>query len=76
MELAAAGSIYFTRPRLAHHVRTRAEIARRADDIFRGLADRSLRVALAAEFPLDRVVDAHRLLGSRQSIGRILLTTG
>jgi hypothetical protein len=26
-----------------------------------------------AAFPLDRVVDAHRLLQSRQSTGRILL---
>jgi NADPH2:quinone reductase len=73
MELAAAGSIYFTRPRLAHHVRTREEIARRAGDIFRGLADGNLRVLLGAEFPLDRVVDAHRLLQSRRSSGRILL---
>jgi NADPH2:quinone reductase len=73
MELAAAGSIYFTRPRLAHHVRTREEIARRADDIFRGLADGNLSVLLGAEFPLDRVVDAHRLLQSRRSSGRILL---
>jgi NADPH2:quinone reductase len=76
MDLAAAGSIYFTRPRLSHHVRSRDEIARRADDIFRGLAERRLKVALAAEFPLERVVEAHRLLGSRQSIGRILLTLG
>lgn len=73
MDLAAAGSIYFTRPRLAHHVRTREEIARRAGDIFGGLADGSLKVAMHTAFPLDRVVDAHRLLQSRQSAGRILL---
>jgi len=74
MDLAAAGSIYFTRPRLAHHVRTREEIARRADDIFRGLGDGSLKVLLGAEFPLDQVVAAHQLLQSRKSSGRILLT--
>ncbi len=74
MDLAAAGSIYFTRPRLAHHVRTREEIARRADAIFRGLGDGTLKVLLGAEFPLDQAVDAHRLLQSRKSSGRILLT--
>jgi NADPH2:quinone reductase len=73
MDLAAAGSIYFTRPRLAHHVRKREEIARRADDIFRGLADGSLKVQLGATFPLERVVDAHRRLQSRDASGRILL---
>ena len=74
MDLAAAGSIYFTRPRLAHHIRTREEIARRADDIFRGLREGSLKAQLGAAFPLDQVVEAHRLLHSRNSSGRILLT--
>jgi NADPH:quinone reductase len=74
MDLAAAGSIYFTRPRLSHHIRTRDEIARRAGDIFGGLANGRLKVAMHAAFPLDRVVDAHRLLQSRQSSGRILLS--
>ena len=73
MDLAAAGSIYFTRPRLAHHVRTREEIARRADDIFAGLAGGTLRVLLGAQFPLDQVVEAHRTLQSRAATGRILL---
>jgi len=74
MDLAAAGSIYFTRPRLAHHVRTREEIARRADDIFRGLRDGTLKVSLGAELPLDQVVEAHRMLHARELSGRILLT--
>jgi NADPH2:quinone reductase len=74
MDLAAAGSIYFTRPRLAHHVRTREEVARRVEDIFRGLGEGSLKVQLGAEFPLDRVGDAHRRLQSRDASGRILLT--
>ena len=74
MDLAAAGSIYFTRPRLAHHIRTREEIARRADDIFRGLGAGTLKAQLGAEFPLEKVVEAHRLLHSRNSSGRILLT--
>ncbi len=76
MDLAAAGSIYFTRPRLAHHVRTREEIAKRADDIFRGLAGGTLKAALSSTFPLERAVDAHELLQSRKASGRILLSVG
>ena len=73
MDLAAAGSIYFTRPRLGHHVRNRAEIQRRADDLFQAMRDGKLKVALNKVFPLADAVEAHRLLGSRTGIGRILL---
>ena len=40
MDLAAAGSIFFTRPRLNHHTRTREEIVKRVDDLFGGLQGR------------------------------------
>jgi NADPH2:quinone reductase len=73
MDLAAAGSIFFTRPRLSHHIRTREEIARRADDLFGGLKDGSLRVAVSKVFPLEQAADAHRLLESRATIGKVLL---
>lgn len=73
MDLAAAGSIYFTRPRLGHHVRNREEIQRRADDLFEGLRKGTLKVALNKVFPLADVVEAHKLLGSRTATGRILL---
>lgn len=73
MELAAAGSIFFTRPRLSHHVRTHAEIARRAGDIFSAMADGTLKVAVHAILPLEQAGEAHRLLQSRESKGRILL---
>lgn len=73
-DLAAAGSIYFARPRLGHFIRTRAELAKRADDIFSLLRDGKLRVMIAGEFPLEQAVAAHRLLQSRGSIGKILLS--
>jgi len=74
MDLAAAGSIFFTRPRLAHHMRDRAEIQRRVQDLFGAMQDGKLRLTLNRSFPLDQVVEAHRLLQSRQSIGKILLS--
>jgi len=73
MDLAAAGSIFFTRPRLNHHTRTREEIVKRVDDLFGGLQDGSLKVAVSRVFPLEQAADAHRLLHSRASIGKVLL---
>lgn len=74
MELSATGSIYFTRPRLAHHLRTREDIVRRTDDIFAAMRDGKLKIALARIFPLDQASQAHQLLQSRETIGRILLS--
>jgi NADPH:quinone reductase len=74
MDLAAAGSIFFTRPRFAHHMRTRDEIMKRADDIFSAMRDGRLRVTLCQIFPLEQAAEAHRLLQSRNTIGKILLS--
>lgn len=74
MELAAAGSIFFTRPRLSHHMRTRDEIIKRANDIFSAMRDGRLRVAVCRIFPLEQAGEAHRLLQSRDTIGKIMLS--
>ena len=74
MDLAAAGSIFFTRPRFSHHMQTRDEVVKRAHDIFSAMRDGRLRVALCRIFPLEQAVEAHRLLQSRNSIGKILLS--
>ncbi|HSB69863.1 MAG TPA: quinone oxidoreductase [Candidatus Methylomirabilis sp.] len=76
MDLAAAGSIFFTRPRLSHHMRTRDEIGKRAEDIFSALRDGRLRVAVCRIFPLEQAGEAHRLLQSRETIGKIMLAVG
>lgn len=74
MDLAAAGSIFFTRPRFSHHIRTREEIMRRAEDIFSAMRDGRLRVAVCRIFPLEQAGEAHRLLQSRNTIGKIMLS--
>lgn len=74
MDLAAAGSIFFTRPRFSHHMRNRDEIMKRADDIFSAMRDGRLRVRLCRVFPLEQAGEAHRLLQSRDTIGKILLS--
>jgi NADPH2:quinone reductase len=74
MDLAAAGSIFFTRPRLGHHLRTHEEIAGRAKALFDGLASKRLTVALQGVYPLADVVKVHQMLQSRNTIGRLLLS--
>ena len=74
MDLAAAGSIFFTRPRFSHHMQTRDEIMRRAQDIFSAMRDGRLRVVLCQIFPLEQAAEAHRLLQSRSTMGKIMLS--
>lgn len=73
MEMAEAGSIFFTRPHLAHYRQTAAEAQWRADDLFELLKSKQLQVAIDHVFALADAALAHKRLESRQSIGKILL---
>jgi len=67
------GSLFLTRPKLADYVATREELERRAGDLFSLLAKKELDVRIHAELPLDRAADAHRMLESRATTGKLLL---
>jgi NADPH2:quinone reductase len=67
------GSLYLTRPTLAHYVATRAELLRRAGELFAWLAEKKLSVRVDREVPLKDVAEAHRALESRETIGKVLL---
>jgi NADPH2:quinone reductase len=67
------GSLYLTRPTLAHYVATRAELLRRSGDLFSWLLEGWLRLRIGAEFPLERAADAHRALEERRTTGKVLL---
>ena len=73
MRLSQGGSLFLTRPSMAHHIRDRAELTTRTDDLFAMVADGSLDVRIGARFPLDRAADAHRALEGRQTTGKVLL---
>jgi NADPH2:quinone reductase len=73
LELSANGSLYLTRPTLFHHARTREEIQRRADDLFRWIDSGQLRIRIDAKFDLQDAADAHRALESRATSGKVLL---
>ena len=71
--LNAAGSLFLTRPTLAHYVRDRDELTWRAGDVFGAIVDGSLNVRVGAEYPLERAADAHRDLEGRTTSGSIVL---
>ncbi|QHE69735.1 quinone oxidoreductase family protein [Rhodococcus sp. WAY2] len=71
--LNPAGSLFLTRPTLAHHIRDREELVWRAGDVFEGVADGALTVRVGAEYPLERAADAHRDLEGRATTGSIVL---
>lgn len=71
--LSQKGSLFLTRPTLAHYVATPAELRARAADLFAWMADGSLRVRVGATYPLAATADAHRALESRATTGKVLL---
>jgi NADPH2:quinone reductase len=71
--LNAMGSLFVTRPSLAHYTADRAELELRAGAVFAEIAAGRLSVRIGAEFPLARAADAHRALEGRATTGKVLL---
>jgi NADPH2:quinone reductase len=72
--LAAAGSIYLTRPTLGDYKRTRAELLGRTDELFGLIAAGKLDVRIGATYALADAAAAHRDLEARRTTGKVLLT--
>ena len=72
--LNAKGSLFLTRPSLAHHLLSREELLWRAGDVFKGLQSGTLTLNLHRTFTLEQAADAHRLLEGRTTTGKIVLT--
>jgi NADPH2:quinone reductase len=74
--LAINGSLFLTRPMLNDYTATAAELRARAADVLDRVGTGTLQVRVGARFPLAEAEAAHRLLESRKSTGKIVLTTG
>jgi NADPH:quinone reductase len=70
------GSLYLTRPTLAHYVATHTELRERAAEVMSWVQMGTLRARIGAEFPLAAAADAHRRLESRGTTGKLLLIPG
>ena len=71
--LQHAGSIFLTRPTLGHHIAERAELERRAYDVFGWVSGGSLTVRIHDRYPLAEAPRAHEDLQSRRTTGKLLL---
>lgn len=71
--LNPAGSLFVTRPTLAHYVRDRAELTWRAGDIMRAISDGTLHFRIGGSYPLAQAEQAHRDLEARKTTGSIVL---
>jgi NADPH:quinone reductase len=61
---------------LFNYILTRAELLGRARDVFGGLREGWLKLHVSGTFPLAQAAEAHRRLEGRQTIGKLILTTG
>ncbi len=71
--LNTKGSLYLTRPGLAHYTATREELTWRAGDLFRWISDKSLNIRVDRTYPLKEAARAHQSLESRQTAGKVLI---
>jgi NADPH2:quinone reductase len=71
--LNARGSLFLTRPSLAHYLATRDELLWRAGDVFNYAASGIIKVRIAKVYPLEEAAAAHRDLESRKTAGKLLL---
>ncbi len=71
--LNAAGSVFLTRPTLAHYVATREELLWRANDVLSWVGGGRLDVRIGHRYPLDEARQAQEDLEGRRTTGKLLL---
>lgn len=71
--LNSLGSLFLTRPSLAHHLAPPDELRWRVGEIMTLVAAGALKVRISATYPLTDAARAHRALESRATTGKLLL---
>jgi NADPH2:quinone reductase len=67
------GSLFLTRPTLAHHIATREELLWRAHETLGQVADGRLSVRIGGRYSYDRAGRAHEDLAERRTTGKLLI---
>jgi NADPH:quinone reductase len=76
MRLAAAGSLFVTRPTLGNYIADPAEMQQRAADLFTWIENGELTVRVGGRYPLADAARAHEDLAARRTTGKLLLIPG
>ena len=71
--LSQKGSLFLTRPTLAHYIATHEELEQRATDVLTMIVRGDLTLRIAHEYPLADAAQAHRDLEGRKTTGKLLL---
>ncbi|OBJ61631.1 quinone oxidoreductase [Mycobacterium sp. 1423905.2] len=71
--LNAAGSVYLTRPSLAHFIRSGQEFSWRAGELFDVIGSGAISVEVGGRYPLAEAARAHQDLQGRKTTGSIVL---
>ncbi|MCV7442290.1 quinone oxidoreductase [Mycobacterium paraense] len=71
--LNAAGSVFLTRPSLAHFIRTGDEFHWRAGELFEAIAGGAITIEVGGRYPLAEAARAHQDLQGRKTTGSIVL---
>ena len=71
--LNAAGSVFLTRPTLAHYTRTSDEFSWRAGELLDAIAADTITVTVSERYRLEDAGQAHRDLQGRKTVGSVVL---
>lgn len=73
IKLTQKGSLFLTRPSLAHYIATREELEQRATAVMDMIASGKLKLRITHIYKLDQAEQAHRDLEGRKTTGKLLL---
>jgi len=73
IKLSQKGSLFITRPTLAHYTATREELEWRANDVMQMIMRGNLKLRIHKSYPLADAAQAHRDLEGRKTTGKLLL---
>jgi NADPH:quinone reductase len=73
IKLSQKGSLFITRPTLAHHIATHEELQHRATDVLSMISKGKLKLRIEHIYPLRDAQQAHRDLEARKTTGKLLL---
>lgn len=71
--LNGKGSLFLSRPSLAHYLLSREELLWRAGDVLKWIAAGKLKLRIERTYPLANAAAAHRDLEGRHTAGKLLL---